>query len=58
MGAEEFWAMALGSGYRIPLDVKGPDAAERVRSAFLDRIARERVTEVACDLMVARATKA
>jgi ubiquinone/menaquinone biosynthesis C-methylase UbiE len=54
---EEFWAIALGSGHRMPLDLMGPAAAERVRSAVLGRLARDTVTTIATDVLYARAVK-
>jgi len=54
---EEFWTMVLGSGHRMPLDLMGSEAAERVRSALFDRLTHESVTSIATDVLYARARK-
>ena len=55
---EGFWTMVLGSGYRLPIDLMGTETAERVRLAVLRRMERERVTEVATDVLYAVARRA
>jgi len=55
--AADFWNVVLGSGYRVAVDAMGPDAAERVRRALLQRLDREQVRAVVADVLYARATK-
>jgi ubiquinone/menaquinone biosynthesis C-methylase UbiE len=54
---EDFWTIVLGSGHRMPLDLMGPAAADRVRSAILGRLTQDAVTSIATDVLYARAAK-
>jgi SAM-dependent methyltransferase len=54
---EEFWTIVLGSGHRMPLDLMGPAAAERVRSAVRERLAQDAVASIATDVLYAKAGK-
>jgi ubiquinone/menaquinone biosynthesis C-methylase UbiE len=49
----DFWAVVLGSGYRISLDAMGPAAAERVRIALRHRMESAHVSEVISDVLYA-----
>ncbi|MGY1709844.1 class I SAM-dependent methyltransferase [Geodermatophilus sp. SYSU D00758] len=51
MDGPDFWAVVLGSGYRLLLDVMGPATAERVRTTFLRRMRQRRVTQVRADVL-------
>jgi SAM-dependent methyltransferase len=54
---EDFWTIVLGSGHRMPIDLMGTVAAERVRSALFERLTRKGVTSIATDVLYARAVK-
>jgi ubiquinone/menaquinone biosynthesis C-methylase UbiE len=54
---EEFWTIVLGSGHRMPIDLMGPAAAERVRLTVTDQLTRSGVTRIATDVQYARSTK-
>ena len=55
---EDFWTVVLGSGYRLPLDAMGPDAAGRVRGTLLRQLTRSGTRELVTDVLYARASKA
>ncbi|MGH2458301.1 MAG: class I SAM-dependent methyltransferase [Chloroflexota bacterium] len=57
MTPEDFWTVVLGTGHRMPIDLMGAAAGERVRSALLGRLREARVTSVRTDVLYARATK-
>ena len=56
-GPSDFWTLVLGSGYRLPIDLMGADAASRVRAALQQRMAREPATDTVTDVLYARARR-
>lgn len=57
MTPDDFWTVVLGTGHRMPIDLMGPTAGERVRSALLARLREARVESVVTDVLYSRATK-
>lgn len=55
---EDFWTIALGSGYRWTIEQLDPGARERVREATLDYILRHHVRSVETNAVYAIARKA
>jgi ubiquinone/menaquinone biosynthesis C-methylase UbiE len=55
--AEDCWTVVLGSGYRMWLDLIGPEAARRVHDTFLRRLRQQRVEALTADVLYARARK-
>jgi len=55
--ADTFWTMVLGSGYRGAIDAMSAESADRVRTAFSDRLAAAGVQEASADVMYATAVK-
>ncbi len=56
-GPSDFWTLVLGSGFRLPVDVMGAEAAGRVRAALMRRMEQEAVTEAVTDVLYARARR-
>jgi len=54
---EDWWTIALGSGYRGTLDQMGPEARERVRRANLSYLREHDVRSVEANVIYAIATK-
>jgi len=57
MVPEDFWTVVLGSGYRLPIEALGSEAAGRVRASLLERLARGRVRDLVTDVLYARVKK-
>jgi len=57
MVPEDFWTVVLGSGYRLPIEALGSEAAGRVRVSLLERLARDRVRDLVTDVLYARVRK-
>ena len=57
MGADDFWTVVLGSGYRISVDTMGPVAADRVRTALRQRMNQAQVQDLTSDFIYARVRK-
>lgn len=55
--AEDFWTIALGSGYRGTLEQLDPVARDRVRSSILDYLAKNNVRSVETNAVYAIARK-
>jgi len=55
--AEDWWTIALGSGFRGTIDLLSPDEARRVREAKLACLRRERVKEMTANALHAIARK-
>ena len=53
----DFWTIVQGSGHRLPLDLMGAEAASRVRTVLMDRLASERPAELSSDVLYARARR-
>jgi SAM-dependent methyltransferase len=54
---EDWWTITMGSGYRGTIEALGLEAAERVRSRTLSRIAAQGVAEIEASVLYARADK-
>jgi hypothetical protein len=50
--------VALGSGYRLQVDMMGGESVRRVRTALRHRMDREGVRELTSDIPYARAVRA
>ncbi len=54
---EEFWTIAMGSGYRGTIEALDPEARERVRQATLDFLSVHKVKSVETNAVYAIARK-
>lgn len=54
---EDFWTIALGSGYRGTIEQLGPAARDRVRRATLDSLSKNKVQSVETNAVYAIARK-
>jgi SAM-dependent methyltransferase len=54
---EDWWKIAMGSGYRGTLQQLAPDAFKRVRQGNLSRLFEEQVTSIETNVVYAIATK-
>ncbi|QPK63218.1 class I SAM-dependent methyltransferase [Methylomonas sp. LL1] len=54
---EDWWKIAMGSGYRGTLEQLAPDTFKRVRQGNLSRLFEERVTAIETNVIYAIATK-
>jgi 2-polyprenyl-3-methyl-5-hydroxy-6-metoxy-1,4-benzoquinol methylase len=54
---EDFWTVALGSGYRGTIDQLDPDARERVRSSVLSGLREQQVGAIETNVIYAVASK-
>jgi ubiquinone/menaquinone biosynthesis C-methylase UbiE len=55
--AEDFWTIALGSGYRGTIDQLDPDARERVRGVVVSGLQEQNVAAVETNIIYAVASK-
>ncbi|MGZ5001273.1 MAG: class I SAM-dependent methyltransferase [Methylomonas sp.] len=54
---EDWWKIAMGSGYRGTLEQLAPDTFKRVRQSNLSRLFEEQVTAIETNVIYATATK-
>jgi ubiquinone/menaquinone biosynthesis C-methylase UbiE len=54
---DDFWTVVLGSGYRLLVDLLGPERTGRVRARLRHSMERDRVSEIVADILYARAKK-
>ncbi|HEV7126053.1 MAG TPA: hypothetical protein VGN32_01275, partial [Ktedonobacterales bacterium] len=55
--ADDFWMIALGSGYRGTIEQLDPDGRERVRQAILGELRAHDVRAIETNVIYALATK-
>ncbi|GAC1583434.1 MAG: hypothetical protein NVS3B24_22120 [Candidatus Dormibacteria bacterium] len=55
--ADDFWTILRGSGTRSTIDALGPEAAERVRRATVDRLTERGILEVETNVVYAVASR-
>ena len=56
-GVEDWWTIALGSGFRGTIDLLSAEEADRVREANLTRLRLEGVAEIEANALYALARK-
>jgi hypothetical protein len=54
---EDFWTVALGSGYRGTIDQLDPEARERVRGVVLSGLREQKVAAIETNIIYAVAGK-
>jgi ubiquinone/menaquinone biosynthesis C-methylase UbiE len=54
---EDFWTVALGSGYRGTIDQLDPDARERVRSVVVSGLREQKAADIETNIIYAVASK-
>lgn len=57
LSGNDFWTVVLGSGYRLLVELLGPDGAAEVRERLGSRVVAERVHTLTSDVIYARARK-